>query len=62
MAATDIKPPGEKLRKTIKWVSEIQLSNPEKNRQEIMSEAQIRFDLSPKDCEFLNNHFLTSPS
>jgi len=57
----DIKPPGEKLRKTIKWISEMQLSHPEKSRKEVMREAQIRFDLSPKDCEFLNNHFLQTP-
>lgn len=62
MATENIKPPGEKLRQTIKWISEMQLEHPEKSRQDVMREAQIRFDLSPKDCEFLNKHFLSAPS
>ncbi len=52
-----IQPHGEKLRKTIKWISETQLDHPEIKRREIIQQAQIRFNLSPKDCEFLNKNF-----
>jgi hypothetical protein len=55
--ANDINPPGDVLRKTLKWVAEIQQSHPEKNREEIIKEAEIRFNLSPKDCEFLDKNF-----
>lgn len=51
------QPHGEKLRKTIKWISETQLDHPEIKRREIIQQAQIRFNLSPKDCEFLNKNF-----
>ena len=29
-------------------------THPEKSRQQIISEAEIRFDLSPKECDFID--------
>jgi len=49
-----IQPPGEKMRRVILWISETVKSNPEKSRSAILKEAEIRFDLSPKECEFLD--------
>ncbi len=51
------QPHGEKLRKAIKWISETQLEHPEIKRREVIQQAQIRFNLSPRDCEFLNKNF-----
>ena len=56
-SAADTQPSGEKMRKTIRWISEIVQANPEKSRQDILKEAEIRFDLSPKECSFLDQNF-----
>jgi hypothetical protein len=29
-------------------------THPEKSRQQIINEAEIRFDLSPKECDFID--------
>ena len=48
---------GDKLKKTLEWVSEMQQTHPEKSRKKILAEAQIRFNLSPRESEFLNDNF-----
>ena len=53
-SADDILPAGDKMKKTLSWISEMLQSHPEKNRQQIISEAEIRFDLSPKECDFID--------
>lgn len=58
MTSTDeLLPEGEKMRKTIRWISETVQEHPEKSRKEVLQEAEIRFDLSPKECAFLNANF-----
>ena len=59
MADTEqLQPKGDKLKKTLSWVAEMHQIHPEMNRQEIIEKAQIRFNLTPKECEFLNSNFL----
>jgi hypothetical protein len=48
-----IKPPGEKMRRVVLWISETVQANPQKNRLDILREAEIQFDLSPRECEFI---------
>jgi len=48
-----ILPSGDKMKKTLCWISEMIKEHPEKNRQQIISEAEMRFDLSPKECDFI---------
>ncbi len=50
----EIVPSGDKMKKTLCWISETIKEHPEKNRQQIISEAEIRFDLSPKECDFID--------
>ena len=50
---TTIMPEGEALRKAIKWISAELNENPDKSVQKLVNEAVTRFDLSPKDTEFL---------
>ena len=50
----EILPAGDKMKKTLCWISEMLKSHPEKNRGQIISEAEIRFDLSPKECDFVD--------
>ena len=52
-----LQPQGDKLRKALKWMSEMLSEHPEKSRQQVLRDAEIRFDLSPSECEFLDNNF-----
>ncbi len=47
----------KRLKRAIEWISEMVKEHPEKARKEIVQEAEIKFDLSPKDCEFLQKEF-----
>lgn len=59
-AVDDIQPCGEKMKKAIRWMSDTLLTYPDKKRQDVLREAEIRFDLSPAECEFLNKNFSDS--
>ncbi|NOX35262.1 MAG: hypothetical protein GXP56_16285 [Deltaproteobacteria bacterium] len=48
-----MQPKGEKLKKAIKWISEKRKENPGINLSGLVDDASFRFDLSPKDSEFL---------
>ena len=48
-----IQPQGEDLRKALKWISEERLENPNKKTPQLIEAACLRFNLSPKDAEFL---------
>lgn len=47
----------DKMKKAISWMSEELLNNPQKKRDMVIKEAEIRFDLSPVECEFLSKNF-----
>ena len=53
-SADQILTSGDKMKKTLCWISDMLKEQPEKNRQQIISEAEIRFDLSPKECDFID--------
>ena len=46
-----------KLKKAIVWMAQILQDQPEKSRQLIVEEAELRFDLTPLECNFLDKHF-----
>ncbi len=48
-----IQPKGEHLRNAIKWISEQRKYNPDKNRNTIIEEACLKFNMSPKDAEYI---------
>lgn len=52
-----IMPEGESIRKAIKWISEQLQENPEEKVQKFVHQAITRFDLSPKDANFLLNFY-----
>ncbi len=54
---TETSRPGEKIKKVLEWVKETLDAHPEKSRKDLFKEAEIRFDLTPKDCEFINKNF-----
>ncbi len=48
-----VMPEGEAIRKAIKWISAELSEHPDKPAGKLVNEAVARFDLSPKDSEFL---------
>ncbi len=45
------------LKKAVLWLGETVRQHPERQRADIVREAQLRFDLTPRECEFLNSNF-----
>jgi hypothetical protein len=58
---TDILPEGEDLRRAVKWVSGNIKENPGQPIQTLVKEAIFKFDLSPKDAEFLIGFYSRYP-
>jgi len=46
-------PEGEDLRRAVKWVSSNLQDDPRQDLRPLIQEAIFKFDLSPKDAEFL---------
>ncbi len=53
----DVLPEGEDLRRAVKWVSGSLEEMPDAPVQPLVQEAIFKFDLSPKDAEFLIGFF-----
>jgi hypothetical protein len=45
------------LQKAVAWLGETMQQHPEKQRGKVLAEAELRFDLTPAECEFLNHNF-----
>lgn len=54
-----IQPKGEDLRKAVKWISEKRKHEHVKDLKQLVDDACLKFNLSPKDSEFLYR-FVTS--
>ncbi len=48
-----IQPEGEELRKAVKWISEERKYNPGTSIKALIEDASVRFNLSPKEEDFL---------
>ena len=53
-----IQPEGEDLRKAVKWVSDERKYNREAKPIKLVEEACLKFDLSPKDADYLTKFVL----
>jgi len=51
-------PDGEDIRRAVKWVSGNLRENPGQPVQPLVQEAIFKFDLSPRDAEFLIGFFI----
>jgi hypothetical protein len=49
----DLLPDGEDLRRAVKWISANLQDNPDQKVLPLVQEAIFKFDLSPKDADFL---------
>ena len=45
------------LQKAVCWIGEIMQEHPGKKRQQVLMDAQMRFDLTPAECSFLTSNF-----
>jgi len=52
-----IQPKGEQLRQAIKWISAERQENENRSIPRLIEEAALRFNLSPKDEEFLRSFY-----
>ncbi len=52
-----ILPEGEQLRRAVKWISDERLENPDADLSKLVGKACLKFDLPPKDAEFLLKYF-----
>jgi hypothetical protein len=52
-----IEPEGEDLRKATRWISDERLNTPGASLSRLIEQACIKFDLAPKDAEFLMRFF-----
>lgn len=53
----DVLPEGEELRRAVRWVSTSLQDNSDRPVMKLVEEAIFKFDLSPKDSEFLMTFF-----
>ena len=49
----ELLPDGEDLRRAVKWISGNLQENPDQSVHPLVREAIFKFDLSPRDAEFL---------
>jgi hypothetical protein len=52
-----IMPEGERLRNAVKWISGQKEEYPELPVNKLINEAIMRFDLNPKEADFLLNFY-----
>jgi hypothetical protein len=52
-----IQPKGEQLRQAIKWISAERQENENRSIPQLIEAAALRFNLSPKDEEFLRSFY-----
>ncbi len=49
--------PGDKLKRALAEFSEIMQANPDKTRTAVLNEMITKYDLSPKEGQFLRENF-----
>ena len=48
---------GDKTKQALAELSELLIKHPDKNRQTLLQQVETKYDLNPKECEFLNRNF-----
>lgn len=57
MSNGQVVTPSTNLQKAVSWISEVVQDDPAKERARVLKDAQVRFDLTPAECEFLTEKF-----
>ena len=45
------------LQKAVQWIGETMRDHPITQRNQVINDAQLRFDLTPAESEFLSHNF-----
>lgn len=53
-----LQPEGDDLRKAVKWISDERKFGTDKNGVALVEEACLKFNLSPKDAEYLTSYIV----
>jgi hypothetical protein len=56
-----IMPQGEGLRRALRWLDDRVRDDPKADRAKLVSEASVRFDLSPVEADFLLMNWVRRP-
>lgn len=48
---------GDKKKQALVELCDLVEKHPEKSRQELLQQVEIKYDLTPIECEFLNRNF-----
>ncbi|MBU0945912.1 MAG: hypothetical protein KKE53_15835 [Proteobacteria bacterium] len=48
---------GDKKKQALAELAELIKRHPEKSRKALLQHVEVKYDLTPKECEFLNNNF-----
>jgi hypothetical protein len=54
---TSVMPEGEAIRKAVQWISEKLKEDSDQSISKLIEQANVRFNLSPKDAEYLSNFY-----
>jgi hypothetical protein len=54
---TPIMPEGAAVRKAVQWISKMREEGGKTSLVSLIEQACIRFNLPPKDCDFLDRFF-----
>jgi hypothetical protein len=52
-----VQPPGERLRRAVRWISGRREEEPGAKLARLLDEAMLRFDLTPNECEYLTEFY-----
>jgi hypothetical protein len=58
MAALPTQLPGERVKKALQAFCELKEHSQEKDRRKLLQQVEIKFDLTPLECEFLHRQLL----
>jgi hypothetical protein len=56
-----VMPQGEGLRRALRWLDDRVREEPRADRSKLVSEASVRFDLTPMEEDFLLQNWLRHP-
>lgn len=57
MSTEAIMPPGDKIQKAVREFSELLEKNPTEERGKLLQKVAMKYDLTPKECDFFERHF-----
>lgn len=48
---------GDRKKQALAELAELVVKHPEKTRENLLRQVELKYDLTPKECEFLDRNF-----